>query len=34
MMVDAAQELIGGNKDIQQIIPKEDRAWTVENDLM
>ena len=29
-----AQELIGGNKNIQSIFPKEDQAWTVESDLI
>ena len=33
-MVEPAQELIGGNKNIQLIFPKEDRALTVENDLI
>ena len=32
MILDAAQELIGGNKNIQFFSPKEDRAWTVETD--
>ena len=34
MILDAAQELIGGNKNIQFFSPKEDRAWTVETDLI
>jgi hypothetical protein len=32
--LEAARELIGGNKNIQSIFPKEDQAWTVGNDLI
>jgi hypothetical protein len=32
--LEAARELIGGNKNIQSIFPKEDQAWTVESDLI
>jgi hypothetical protein len=30
IIVKNAQELIDGNENIKHIIPKEDRAWTVE----
>jgi hypothetical protein len=32
--LEAARELIGGNKNVQSIFPKEDLAWTVGNDLI
>jgi hypothetical protein len=34
MLVEDAPELIGGNNDMQPIFQKEDRAGTVENDLI
>jgi hypothetical protein len=32
--LEAARELIGDDKKIQPIFPKEDLAWTVGNDLI
>ena len=34
IILEAAQELIGGNKNMQFFFPKEDLAWTVGNDLI
>ena len=34
IILEAGRELTGGNKNIQSIFPKEDQAWTVENDLI
>ena len=34
IILEAARELIGGNKNVQSIFPKEDLAWTVGNDLI
>jgi len=34
IILEAVRELIGGKKKIQPIFPKEDQAWTVENDLI
>jgi hypothetical protein len=34
IILEAARELIGDKKKIQPIFPKEDQAWTGENDLI